>query len=86
MKTSKLELVQQQLIKDLLDIFQAVLNWCYEIDDDESRLPLDILIKAHEATNSATILFQPEKRRPDLPKAVLEQAQVSLRSRFAQPD
>lgn len=68
-KISKLEVFQQQLIKDLLDSFQKVLNWCYEIDDDDSRLPLDVLHNAHQAINSATFMFQPERLKPDLPES-----------------
>lgn len=49
-----------ELIHELLNSFQEVLNWCYDIDDDDSRLPLDTLERAHKAINAGTQKFQPE--------------------------
>lgn len=54
--------VDRQVIHQTLDAFQQVLNWCYQIDDDDSRLPLDIIDAAHKSINAATIRFQPEKK------------------------
>ncbi|MBM0745015.1 hypothetical protein JOY44_26200 (plasmid) [Phormidium sp. CLA17] len=53
--------VDRQVIYQALDAFQQVLNWCYQIDDDDSRVPLDILDAAHKSINAATVRFQPEK-------------------------
>ncbi|MGG6264197.1 hypothetical protein ACQ4M3_01040 [Leptolyngbya sp. AN03gr2] len=63
----KLRQVEVDSIQGVLDVFQEVLNWCGEINEDEARLPIDIVQKARQAINTATILFQPEKLRSDLP-------------------
>lgn len=50
----------QKIVHETLVVFQQVLNWCDQIEDEDSRLPLDLLEEANKRINAATIKFQPE--------------------------
>lgn len=52
-----------KIIKNVLDVFQKVLNHCYTIDDDDWRLPADLIDQSNAAINAATVKYQPEKLR-----------------------
>jgi hypothetical protein len=48
------------IVKELLNSVAEVLNWCNDIEDNDSRLPLDLLERITKASNKATASYQPE--------------------------
>ena len=58
---AELNPVDRQVMQQTLNSFQAVLNWCDQIEANDARLPLDLLDRSHKAINAATVRFQPDK-------------------------